>query len=249
MKIIVQNLAIEYQDEGAGKTALFLHGWQDNLRTFDLLASSLSPKNRIVRLDLPGFGQSEAPKKAWDLDDYVRLVRNFIQKLNLRVDALVGHSFGGRIAIKGAAEGELQPRKIILVGSAGITKNRTLRHLLLRLLAKTGGWATHLPPLLIWREKLRAKIYGLIGSDYWKAGALKETFAKIVSEDLKANAKKITAPTLLIWGENDAETPLSDGRRFSRLIPDSKLEVISGAGHFVHREKYREVAKLIQEFL
>ncbi|MEK7608247.1 MAG: alpha/beta hydrolase [Patescibacteria group bacterium] len=249
MKIIVQNLAVEYQDEGAGKIVLFLHGWHDNLHTFDSLVSLLSPTLRIIRLDLPGFGNSETPKEAWDLDHYVRFVEDFTRKLNIQVDALVGHSFGGRITIKGEAAENLHAQKIVLIGSAGITKNRIFLSSLFKILAKVGGLIAYVPPLVFWRKGLRKRMYDFIGSDYLNAGALKKTFLKVISEDLSENAKKITAQTLLIWGGDDTETPLSDGKRLSRLIRNSKLEVISGAGHFVHREKHREVARLIREFL
>ncbi len=249
MKIIVQNLATEYQDDGVGKVILFLHGWRDNLHTFDALASFLSPTSRVIRLDLPGFGKSEMPKETWDLNDYVQFVKNFIQKLNIQVDTLVGHSFGGRIAIKGEATKNLRPHKIILIGSAGIAKSCTFRNSILKVFVKVGGLITYIPPLVFWREELRKKIYGFIGSDYLNAGALKETFLKIISEDLSASAKKITTPTLLIWGESDTETPVSLGKQLSQLIHNSELKVINGAGHFVYREKSQEVAKLIQEFL
>jgi pimeloyl-ACP methyl ester carboxylesterase len=249
MKIIVQNLAVEYRDEGAGKTILLLHGWQDSLHTFDALTNFLSQTNRIIRLDLPGFGQSEIPKKTWDLDDYVELVKGFIQKLNLPIEALIGHSFGGRIAIKGAATQKLQPNKIVLINSAGIAKNKTLRNYILKVGAKIIGWTTYVPPLVFWREQLRKKIYKFLGSDYLNAGAMQETFLKIIGEDLSASAPKIVTPTLLIWGENDTETPLSEGQRLTKLIPDSKLQIIKEAGHFVHQEKTQKVAELIQKFL
>ncbi len=249
MKIIVQNLATEYQDNGAGKIILFLHGWRDDLRTFDSLVPVLSSTYRCVRLDLPGFGQTELPREAWDVGRYVQFVKSFIQKLNIEVDILVGHSFGGRIAIKGTATKSLQPHKIILIGSAGIAKSRTVHNSILKVAAKIGGLITYVPPLLFWRRELRKKMYGYIGSDYGNAGALRETFLKIISEDLSENAKQITVPTLLIWGADDTETPLSDGEQLSRLIPGSRLKVVHGAGHFVHRERSEEVIKLVQEFI
>lgn len=249
MKTIVQNLAVEYQDEGEGKVILLLHGWQDNLHTFDAIAQILSETNRIIRLDCPGFGKSETPKETWDLDNYVDFVKNFIQKLNIQVDIIVGHSFGGRIAIKGATTNNLQPAKIILINSAGIAKNKTLRNSVLKVFAKIGGWVISIPPFVFWKEKLREKFYKSIGSDYLNARAMKETFLKIIAEDLSESAKKINAPTLLIWGENDTETPLSDGKLLLQIIPNSKLEIINNAGHFAHQEKPEEVAKLIQEFL
>ncbi len=249
MKIIIQNLAVEYQDDGVGKVILFLHGWQDDLHAFDVLAAFLSQKNRIVRLDFPGFGRSETPAEAWDLDDYVRFVSDFIKKLDIQVDVLVGHSFGGRIVMKGIAMEKLRARKLVLIGSAGIARRRTIRNMILWVLAKLGWLIISVPPLVFWREKIRKQAYGLIGSDYSDAGMLKETFLNIISENLGEYAKKITIPTLLIWGADDTETPLFDGERLSRLIHNSKLKVIDGAGHFVHREKPEEVAHLIQQFL
>ncbi len=228
---------------------LFLHGWRDDLHTFDALVPFLSSERRIIRLDLPGFGKSEAPKETWNLGDYVKFVKDFTQKIDVEVETLVGHSFGGRIAIKGEATKTFRAQKIILIGSAGVAKSRTFRNSLLKFLAKFGGLIMYIPPLIFWRERLRKNIYSFIGSDYLSAGALKEMFLNIISEDLGASAKKITTPTLLIWGESDTETPLSDGKKLFQLIGGSRLEVINGAGHFVHIEKPEQVAKLVLEFL
>jgi len=250
MKIIVQNLAIKYEDKGDGSIVLFLHGWQDNLHTFDSLISFLSLKEkRIVRLDLPGFGESEMPKEIWNLDNYIQFVADFIKELNIEVDILIGHSFGGRIIIKGIAEKKIKARKIILISSAGLIRGRALRNLIFKILAKIMGLIMYLPPFIFWREKLRKKAYNLIGSDYFNAGPLKETFLKIIAEDLSKNAKNITIPTLLIWGANDTETPINDGKKFSQLIRGAELKIINNAGHFIHQEQPQEVANIIKKFL
>jgi len=251
MKVIVQNLAIEYEDEGQGKTLLFLHGWQSNLHTFDDLAFSLKDYYRILRLDLPGFGGTEMPKnEAWDLNKYVLFVRDFVLKLNLEVHAIVGHSFGGRIVIKGRADNIFNMEKLILIGSGGMARRKTLRNYILKIIAKIGGFATYTPPLYFWRAKLRKRMYDFIGShDYLDAGELKNIFVKIIEEDLTENAKNIKTPTLLIWGANDNQTPLEDGQRLARLIENSKIEALQDCGHFVHEQKPKEVLSLIQNFL
>lgn len=249
MQIIVQNLAIEYQDEGQGPVILFLHGWKDNLRTFDAIVSLLKFKYRIVRLDLPGFGKSEMPKTAWNLDDYVALVNDFIQKLDLEVYVVVGHSFGGRIIIKGRSQNFIKAEKIVLIASAGLAQARTWRNLFLKILAKAGKFITLIPPFSFWRLKLRKKLYQKIGSDYFSAGSLKKIFVNIVKEDLSAAARRINQPTLLIWGSQDLQTPLVDGRRLAGLITASRLEIIPEAGHFVHQQRPAEVARLIENFL
>jgi pimeloyl-ACP methyl ester carboxylesterase len=248
MKIVVQNMAIEYMDEGSGPIMLFLHGWQDNFHTFDTLARYFVADRRVIRVDLPMFGGSEMPKTSWDLDDYIKFVADFIKKLDIQVNILAGHSFGGRIAIKGSATGLIKADKIILIASAGIARKHTFRNSIIKVLAKIGGLIAYIPPLVFWRQKMRRKLYGLLGSDYLEAGATKETFLKIIGEDLSSFAGKIIRPTLLIWGSDDMETPLADGKRLSGLIPNSKLKVIDGAGHFVHKEKAEEVAALIKKF-
>lgn len=246
-------MAIEYRDEGNGPVILFLHGWRDDLHTFDPLVPFLSTDHRVVRVDLPGFGESEMPRAPWHLDDYVRFVADFIDKLGIKVDSLVGHSFGGRIVIKGTAlaghEGKMfDARKIVLIASAGIAERNAFRNACFRALAKIGRFLTAVPPFTLLRKPLRQRLYQDLGSDYLSAGSLKGTFLNIINENLSSCAKAIAGPVLLVWGSEDAETPLRDGQRLATFIPGATLKVIPGAGHFVHREKPREVAELIRKF-
>src|SRR3989338_7696853 len=200
---IVNNLAVEYIDEGKGPILFLLHGWGDNLHTFDSLLAKLSASFRVVRLDLPGFGGSEAPEESWGVEEYAYFVKSFIEKLGIPSYIIIGHSFGGRIAIKGVGIGLLKPQKVVLISAAGLATNRKVRNQLLRL----------------------------------------------IGEDLSPAAQKINIPALLIWGEKDTATPLLNGKRLEELIPDSTLEVLEGAGHFVHQEKTDSVAALIQAFI
>lgn len=249
MKVIIQGIATEYQDEGSGPVMLFLHGWQDSSRTFDALTSHLSQGWRVIRMDLPGFGQTEMPPAAWRVDDYARFVAAFIGKLNLHIAVLVGHSFGGRIVIKGIAEKHLYADKMVLIASAGVTPRKSIRNTFLALGALVGRAVIALPPFCFWREGLRQKLYRLIESDYANAGALSDTFVRIIAEDLSAQARLLDIPTLLIWGAHDTETPLADGQRLASLIHGSVLYVIKEAGHFAHKQKPQEVARIMQAFL
>ncbi len=249
MKLIVQKLAVEYQDEGNGPVLLFLHGWQDNLHSLDAVSKELVKQYRVIRVDLPGFGKSELPKEAWDLDHYIRFVSDFVQKLQLSVFAFIGHSFGGRITIKGIGTKQLQAERIILIGAAGLAKNKTLKTLAIKSVAKTMGLVSYIPPLLFWRKTLRTRLYRAIGSDYHNAGPLKATLVKVTGEDLAAFAQHITVPTLLIWGANDMATPVTDGRRYAQLILGSELKVIENSGHFVHQEQASLVSTMINQFL
>lgn len=242
-------MATEYRDEGQGPVVLMLHGWKDDLHTFDALVPVLADKYRVVRLDLPGFGGSDMPSSAWKLGDYAGFVKAFADKLQINVETLIGHSLGGRITIKGTAEGTFAPRRIVLIASAGIAKRKTSRNVALRVVAKIGKAATALWPLNIFRRSLRRKLYEKIGSDYFAAGALKDTFVNIIEEDLQVAASQISVPALLVWGSADTTTPLGDGKRLQGLIKGSRLHIVEGAGHFVHREHPNDVARAIDEFI
>ena len=248
MKTIVTNLAIEYTDEGQGPTLLMLHGWGDNLHTFDALVREL-PEYRIVRVDMPGFGNSERAPETWGVVEYARFIESFIKKVQIEPRAVVGHSFGGRVILKGVGTSIFAPEKIVLVASAGVARKTTLKHLVLRLFAKLGKALTLIPPFSIYRLQIRKKLYGSIGSDYFAAGSMRDVFLKVVKEDLLQYAREIRVPALLVWGDQDTQTPLSDGEKIRDAIRESQLEVIIGATHFVHQEKPHEVAALIKEFV
>lgn len=248
MKILVNQIATEYADGGEGPVMLMLHGWKDTLHTFDPLLPELAKKFRVVRVDMPGFGASELPPAAWALDDYVDFVAAFIAKLDLSVEVLVGHSFGGRVNIKGVSRGTLIPHKIVLIASAGVAERKTLRNRSLKALAKVGKLALLPLPQRV-KNSLRSRLYKNIQSDYENAGPLKETFVRVIAENLSAAAARIKTPTLLIWGSADTQTTLEEGARLSRLISGSRLEVIQAAGHFVHREHPEAVASMITEFI
>lgn len=248
MKMIVDGLAVNYEDQGNGKSLLLLHGWQQDLGTFDQLNSLLEKNFRVIRLDLPGFGDSELPKETWGVNDYAKFVRAFCDKLDVEPEIIAGHSFGGRVAIVLAGNEILHPRKVILIDSAGISHTGSLRNQALKAVAKTGKAVLSLPGLKSLQKPLRKKLYDKAGnSDYLSAGPLKKIYQETIQQDLTGVAAKISQPTLLIWGNADTETPLVEGEQLAGLIEDSRLEVMEG-GHFIYLDYPKDVARLIKEF-
>lgn len=250
MQIVVNGLLTNYQQSGkSGPTIVLLHGWADSQKTFDLLVNRLSSENEVITLDLPGFGQTEAPKTVWGLSDYCKFISDFLNKINIdEVDLLVGHSNGGALAIKLVASGDIVPKKLVLLSSAGIRDREKVKKLGLKVIAKSGKVVTFWLPKSS-KQKLQKKLYGTIGSDMLVAPELKETFKKTVSEDIQSDAKKLKLPTMIIYGDQDKATPVVYGEVFNRLIDGSSLKVIHGASHFVHQDRPNEVIGLIEGFL
>lgn len=249
MQVVVDSLLTHYEVHGKGKLVLLLHGWGDSAAGLGDLQKTLAKQFQVVAVDLPGFGGTEAPHKVWGLDDYARFVAHFLQKVEFKKPhALVAHSNGGAIALRGLAKGELSADKLVLLASAGIRGVYKGRVKVLRYITKFGKALTMPLPKRV-KNKLRRKVYKTVGSDMLVAEHLQETFKKVVTDDVRADASQLSLPTLLIYGENDDATPVWFGQTLHELIPGSTLEVLPGAGHFVHLDRPQEVATAIQEFV
>ena len=247
MKILINNIVTEYLDEGSGPIVLMLHGWGVDLHSFDNLVNKLSSKYRIIRVDLPGFGGTSVPK-SWKLDDYVDFVKEFLYKTDIQPNVLLGHSFGGRIIIKGVGGFKLKAEKIVLVSPAGVSLFN-LKKAIIRYVSKIGKVLLHIPPLYFWKERIKKRFYKGIGSEYLDNKNMKEIFGSVVSEDLAPYAKNIKQETLLVWGDKDYVTPLSDVKFLNSILPNSKLEIVKNTGHFSFVEDTQEVARLVGEFI
>jgi pimeloyl-ACP methyl ester carboxylesterase len=249
MQVVVDKLLTNYETTGEGESILLLHGWGDNIKGLAQLRSALSKDYQVIALDLPGFGGSQAPPKPWGLNNYSKFVADFLKKINNKdVYAIVAHSNGGAIAIRALGSGLLSVKKCVLLGSAGIRGVYKGRVKVIRMITKAGKAITAPLPKAT-KEKLRRGVYKTVGSDMLVAEHLQETFKKVVSDDVRADAAKIDVPVLLIYGENDTQAPPSYGLQFHEIMSDSTLEIVGGAGHFVHIDKPDQVNKLIKDFI
>jgi pimeloyl-ACP methyl ester carboxylesterase len=248
MQVVVHSLLTEYSRTGKGKTIVVLHGWADSGKGWAKTSENLSQNYDVIVPDLPGFGGTELPPAAWGLDDYAGFVGEFLAKLKVKPDVIIGHSNGGAIAVRGMAQGLFSTGRLVLLDSAGIRSEYLGRKKALRYVTKTGKILTKPLPGSV-KKRLRRKVYEKIGSDMLIAERLQDTFKKVVTDDVQADAATLKIPTLLIYGADDLDTPVQYGRMFHTLIPGSKFEVIPGAGHFAHRDKPEQVIKLITEFI
>lgn len=250
MQLVVNALLTSYSVVGKGKQkVLFLHGWGDQGKTFEMLAKDLvkSKKYTAILLDLPGFGGTQGPPKGWGLDDYANFINEFLEKTEHSPKIIIGHSNGGAIAIRGLSSGILSAEKLVLIASAGIRKSSTKKKLLLGV-TKSAKLGTKLLPNKL-QQRIRQKLYSSIGSDYLVVEEMQDTFKKIVATDVTQDAANLSLPVCLIYGEKDNSTPPEYGQAFKQLINNSQLSIIPQAGHFVHQEQVYKVSKIVQEFI
>ncbi len=249
MQVVVDSLLTHYEALGTGQTVILLHGWGDSAAGLRALQAALAKKYTVVAVDLPGFGGTQAPATTWGLDDYAQFVAHFMKKIGVsKAVAIVGHSNGGAVAIRGVANDMLRPEKLVLLAAAGIRAHGGLRKLGFKALAKSGKVASIWLPA-VQREQVRRKLYHSAGSDMLVVPELQAAFKKTVSQDLQADAAKINLPALLLYGEQDTAAPVWYGERYHELMSASTLEILPGAGHFAHLDRPAEVVKAIEEFV
>lgn len=251
MQVVVDSLLTTYTQVGSGrKSALFLHGWGDSSTTFTMLVAEFTKQNpdyTATLVDLPGFGGTQAPDAAWTLTDYATFVAHFLNKIHIQPQLIIGHSNGGSIAIHGLAQNLFSTDKLILIASAGI-RNKSIKKHVLQLVSQPMKIAISILPKAS-QKRIRHKLYSAIGSDYLVAEHLQATFKNIVSYDVRNEARLVSVPVCLIYGENDSATPPAYGREYNGLIPTSAFTTLPSAGHFVHQEQVYKVATTITEFM
>lgn len=232
---------------GAMKKVFILHGWTYSTEKWSPFIKLLENVGFDVKLlKIPGL--TAKIDRPWTLDDYVRWLREILNK-NKDRRIVIGHSNGGRIALALASKYPKLISNLVLINSAGIHHdNITLRikRAVFKQIAKIGRLFTS-------SKRLRDLLYKLAGeTDYRDAQEnTAKTIVNLISADLAQNLSKITAPTLIVWGEKDKhnQTPLSDAILMNRLIKNSKLRTIKEAKHspqFTHPE---EILNLIKEEL
>jgi len=185
-----------------------------------------------------------------DLDDYVKFVRDFMKKKKLKKVVLLGHSFGGRVAIKFTTSFPQRVCGLILTGAPGIRQRLSFIRRVVQYVAISLGELFRIDALRPLYLILRKGLYFMIGEwDYYKAGDLRETFKKIIAEDLASDLSKIKVPTLIVWGQQDAVVPLSVGRQMHSLIPHSKLVIVKDVGHKLPYENPKAFSNACLPFL
>ena len=247
----LEGLKLHYTDSEKGdKTIVLMHGWGCNHTTVaSIEAVALSCGYRVINVDFPGFGESEEPADVWGVEQYTRQIEALVRELGIVRPTLLGHSFGGRVGILYSSRNPVD--KLILVDAAGIKPKRSLNYYRKVYTFKA---MKRLMYLIYGRDeaerRLDARRAKAGSSDYASATPMmRRILSKVVNEDLTDRLELIKAPTLLIWGENDTATPLSDAQKMEKLIPDAGLVSFPGCGHYSFLDNHGQFAAVLRSFL
>lgn len=231
---------------------LMLHGWGVDLSMVWPLASKLNTLGYPVYVpDLPGFGESHPPPIAWSVFDYAQIILKYAEHHQLEQFYLFGHSFGGRLGlILGAEQGERIP-KMVLANSAGLRQQIAPSSQLRLNVYKSLRDGLKIIGLTRLSDSLRSWYNARYGSADFQntSGVMRETFVKVVNQDLTDYAKRVQPSTLLLWGDQDTDTPLSQGQQLEQIIPDAGLVIYEGAGHYAYLERLADATRVIAYFL
>ena len=249
----INGLKINYIAEGNGQqSVLLLHGWGSNIKLFSYIIEHLSTDFKVFAPDMPGFGESDEPKEPWSVDDYTDFVIAFCEKMGIERCYIIGHSFGGRVIIKMMSRNSLpfSVDRIVLTDSAGIRPKQTLKKKIRSRIYKIGKKILSSKPVAKIAPDAMENFRQKNGSADYNAASpvMRQCLVKVVNEDLTPLIPNINVPSLLIWGDKDDATPLSDGQTMETLIPDAGLVVFEGSGHYAFLEQGERFCRILDSF-
>jgi pimeloyl-ACP methyl ester carboxylesterase len=230
-------------------TILILHGWGLSGSSYQTLQHLLEQKGyRVFSLDLPGFGSEPLKNSSMQLSDYVFFVKEFIDKKKIIKPILIGHSFGGRVAIKYAYTYPQDVDKLILTG-VPIVRHLSMKKKIAFVLSQLFKIVLSPFPVSI-KQFIRKGMYYLLGEwDYYKSGPLRDTFTNIINEDLTEYVSNLSIPVLLVWGADDRLTPAGDVNKILGLLPQTKFRIIAQQGHKLPYTNPAAFSKALDSFL
>ena len=217
---------------------LFLHGYLSSKEAFTAQVEYFSKFYRVTAFDFLGFGGSRCLTSAFSVTDYAVWTKEVLTRLNVKQPHVIAHSFGCRVAVKMAAlDGEAFD-KILLTGPAGIVLKRGLAY---HVKVKSYRLVKRLAPAFAER-KFGSKEYRTLSP------IMKESYKKIVNEDLRQDAARIKNPTLIVVGASDKTTPLAEAQVYLQNLRNGRLKIMQG-GHFAFAEHPFTFNLIAEEFL
>ncbi len=232
---------------------LLLHGWMAEINSWAPVFQFFMKSRKVYVIDFPGQkGKSSQLNEVWGIPEYAQMVESFIKNQHLEGCDVIGHSFGGRVIIYLSSQNEKLFNRIILTDSAGVKPKFSLKRFIKNI---TFSLAKYALGAFLSKEKFEEKTkkarkrFGSTDYAELDSEVSRETFKNVVNLDLTDRLEKIQNSTLLIWGENDKDTPLYMAKIMEKKIKDSGLVVLENAGHFSYLDNPQKYLLVANEFL
>ncbi len=266
----ILEMKLYFEEKGVGRPVLLLHGFGASLFTWRHVMEPLSADHRMIAVDLKGFGRSPKPRdNRYSILDQAELVRDLIRDMALEDITLVGHSYGGAVAMALAVEltrrspGMLN--RLVLIGAAvypqklppfiKVLKTPGLARFGMGFISREKQVRMVLEtcfhdPSRITEDMIKAYSQPL----YEKGGG--QAMISVAKQLIPANHNAligqysgIEVPALLIWGQFDRVVPIETAHRLEKDLPDARLELIADCGHIPQEEKPKETLEHLRAFL
>jgi pimeloyl-ACP methyl ester carboxylesterase len=224
-----------------------LHGWRRSHSDFDALGGLLGSAIPGIAPDLPGFGSAPPPSAPWGSREYAEALAVLLEEAAVVRGPLVvvGHSLGGRIAVRLAAS---RPELVagLVLAAAPLVRLGQPRKVPFVYRAARAASRRHLVPGSVLEAARRR--WG--SSDYLAStGIMRDVLVRIVNESYEDDLQKISAPVELVWGDGDREVPIEVARRLEELLAQAKLTILSGVGHMVPLEAPSALAEAVERLV
>ena len=255
MKISIDGYDISYKISGpeGADTLVVLQGWGTEMSLYDSVAAAVSDSYRVIQFDLPGFGNSDEPREPWNVDAYADFFCSFMEALGIKKAVLLGHSYGGRVIIKLAARESIpfEIEKIVLVDSACVMPERSAsQKFKVRMYKIKRNFLTSKPVHSMFPEVIDYWMSKQGSEDYRNASPMmKKCLVMAVNEDLQHLMPSVKQEVLLVWGDLDMDTPISDAHKMEEKMPNAALVVLTGTDHFSFLYKPVEFRNILRAFL
>ncbi|WP_233168054.1 alpha/beta fold hydrolase [Xylophilus sp. ASV27] len=260
----VSGAMLHVRDSGPrdAPAVLMIHGFASSLDTWDALARALEATHRVIRFDLPGNGLSPPdPSRNYTDARSIELVLALQDRLGLRASSVVGHSIGGRIAWTLAALHPERVTRLVLIAPDGFASPgfrygeapkvpsmfTLMRYALPKALLRSSLEPAYADPAMVTQDLLDRYHDYLLAPGARQA--LLDRMEQTVLVDPVPLLRRVRAPTLLLWGEQDAMIPIANAQDYLAALADARLVSIAGTGHLPQEEAAARSAKVVQEFL
>ena len=253
-RIEVDGFEVAYAIVGEGeKTAVVCQGWGTNFQMYEIVANAISSEYKVILFDFPGFGKTAEPEESWSVEQYAAFFVDFLRALEVEEVTLIGHSYGGRVIIEVASSDDFKEnvKNIVLIDSAGVMPQRSSFVKFKTTTFKAWKKVVTFPAIhSLFPEVIDYWVSKQGSEDYRNASpVMKGALVKAVNYDQQHLMGEITAPTLLVWGEDDDATPVADGKIMEEKFQDASLVVMNGVGHFSFAEDPKIFVSILRAFL